>query len=68
MKKILELLSEYKIDDIICFIKESDICKIIIYFKYNNKCFNKKIQKNIEKFYQKIKDLYIEIMLSKDKI
>lgn len=68
IKKILELLSEYKIDDINYFIKESDICKIIIYFKYTNKCFNKEIQKNIEKFYQKIKDLYIEIMLSKDKI
>ena len=65
-KKILDLLSKYRIDNIQYFINESEICKFIIYFKECDKYLSKDTEKQIEKFYQQIKDLYYKLILSND--
>ena len=65
-KKILDLFSKLKIDNIHYFIYDSEICKFIIFFKECDKHLSKDIQIQIEKLYQQIKDLYYNLLLSTD--
>ena len=65
-KKILDLFSKLKIDNIHYFIYDSEICKFIIFFKECDKYLSKDTEKQIEKFYQQIKDLYYKLILSND--
>ena len=57
---------KYRINNIHNFINENEICKFIIYFKECDKYLSKDTEKQIEKFYQQIKDLYYKLILSVD--
>jgi hypothetical protein len=66
LEKIFQLLLNYKHDNLEFLFNESNICKMIIFFKYNLNIFSIKLSEKIKEINEKFQYYFLEYYINNE--